>query len=133
MADRESIRNVVLSKAFRRSIFGILALLAIWFVYRSLRQGSVADRCSDSLLDAIARRDTAYLSQHVRNPSLAEQLAGVQAELLFVRPVDPEWSRIGLAVRSSATATSARPVYVLLSHQESQRDCTFLQDYDAHL
>ena len=130
MADRESIRSVVLSKAFRRSIFGFLALLAIWFVYSSLRQGSAADRCAGSLLDAVARRDRTYLSQHVRNPSLAEQLATVHAELLFVRPIDPEWSRIGLAVRSSATATSAKPLYVLLSHQESQQDCTFLQDYD---
>ena len=133
MADREALRQIILSKAFRRTIFGALAALSIWFVYRSLAQGSVADRCAESLAGAVAARDRAYLSSHVRNPSLEENLlAAPHAELAFVRPIDPEWSRIGFLIRESAGSTTAKPLFILLSHAESREDCSFIQDYDGN-
>jgi hypothetical protein len=132
MADREELRRFVLSKAFRRTIFGLLLLLAIWFVVRALQQGSVADRCAEALASAVSRRDRAYLSEHIRNPSLEETLMNAaSAELAFVRPVDPDWSRIGFLVTASATTTVQQPVFILLSHERSQERCAFIQDYDA--
>ena len=130
MADREALRQIVLSKTFRRTIFGALLLLAIWFVWASLSRGSVADRCADELSAAVAKRDTAYLAKHVKNPSLERALSTSHAELAFVRPVDSEWSRIGFLLKSSPTATAAKPLFVLLSHEQSATECSFIQDYD---
>lgn len=131
MVDREPFRQLVQSKVFRRTILVVFAAAGIWFVYRSLAQGSIADRCAGSLLGAVAAKDQAYLSTHVKNPSLSETLLkAATVELLFVRPVDPEWSRIGLAIKTSATATVAQPVFVLLSHRRTE--CNFIQDYEGN-
>jgi hypothetical protein len=132
MADREGLRQIVLSKAFRRIIFGAILLLGIWFVVRSLQQGSVADRCAEELAAAVSKRDRAYLSEHIRNPSLEETLlSAASAELAFVRPVDPEWSRIGFLTTATASSAVQQPVFILLSHERSQERCVFIQDYDA--
>ena len=130
MVDREQLRRLVLSKSFRRTILALLIALVAWFFYRSLEQGSTADRCADDLLRAATAKDRAYLTAHVKNPSLADDLlAAASVELAFVRPVDPEWSRIGFAVKATASATVAQPVFVLLSHRRP--DCSFIQDYES--
>lgn len=132
MADSGALRQILLSKSFRRTLVVLLLAIGAWFFYRSLEQGTLADRCAESLAIAVANKDRAYLTRHVRNPSLEESLlAAPHAELAFVRPVDPEWSRIGFLIRESASATAARPVFVLLNHEQSGRECSFIQDYDA--
>ncbi len=131
MADRDQLRQILLSKALRRTVFVMLAALATWFVVSSLQRGSVADRCAGRLLDAVRNKDRVYLAEHVRSPSLEEELLNAtHAELAFVRPTDPEWSRIGLFIRPSPTASVAKPVFILLSHEHSQKECSFMQDYD---
>jgi hypothetical protein len=131
MADNEALRQVLLSKVFRRTILVLLLGIGAWFMFTALRQGSVADRCAEALAKAVATKDRAYFSQHVKNPSLESHLLEApHAELAFVRPVDSEWSRIGFLLKSSATATSATPLFILLSHERSKEDCSFIQDYD---
>ena len=127
----EALRQFILSKALRRTIAVVLLAIGVWFVYRSLEQGSVADRCADALAAAVANKDRAYFQKHVKNPSLESKLLDAShAELAFVRPIDPEWSRIGFLVKETATATIATPVFVVLSHLQSKEECSFIQDYD---
>ncbi len=131
--DEAALRQVLLSKALRRSVFVALLAISVWFVYRSLEQGSWADGCAGSLTAAIASGDSAYLAEHVRNPSLEQRLLRASVtELAFVRPVDRAWSRIGLLVRDPATTTSTA-VFILLSHEHTEHGCSFIQDYDGHL
>jgi hypothetical protein len=117
----------------KKIVIGAVGLAIVaWFVTAALLKGRVADRCADELAAAVASKDRAYVTQHVRNPSLSSRLLdAARAEFLFVRPVDADWSRIGFAVRMSETATVAEPVFVLLSHEQSKDACSFIQDYQA--
>src|SRR5262245_13914885 len=131
MADRDQLRQILLSKALRRTLFVLFAAIATWFIVSSLQQGRVADRCAGMLLDALRKKDRTYLAEHVRSPSLEEELiAAPYAELGFVRPTDPDWSRIGILIRESETSSVAKPVFILLSHEHSKEECSFMQDYE---
>lgn len=113
-------------------IAAIALAIGAWFVTAALLKGQVADRCAEELTAAVASKDRAYFTQHVRNPSLSSRLLdAARAEFLFVRPVDADWSRIGFAVRDSETATVAEAVFVLLSHEQSKDACSFIQDYES--
>jgi hypothetical protein len=132
MADREALRQILLSKGFRRTLLVVLLAIGTWFMVTALQQGSVADRCAEALATAVATKDRAYFAQHVKSPSLETRLLEApHAELAFVRPVDSEWSRIGFLLKSSATATAAKPLFILLSHDQSKQECSFIQDYGA--
>lgn len=121
---------MVENRAFRRGLAAVALLVTGWFLVRGLMQGSVADSCASELVQAVERKDEAWLLEHVKSPSLKARLLDAhRPDLLFVRPQSEEWSRIGLAVRKSDTATVATPLYVLLSHAE--KTCSFIQDYDA--
>jgi hypothetical protein len=106
-----------------------LVTAVAWALVSALDRGAIADRCAEDLIAAASRRDTAWLGEHVRSPSLFETITSAhRVELLLVRPESSEWSRIGLAVRDTASATVARAVYVLVGSDER---CSFIQDYDG--
>lgn len=131
MAGRDRLRRLFENRAFRFSAAGLLLLLAVWFFGDGLMRGSVADGCANELLHAVKRGDAAWLSAHVKSPSLKDRLVEAhRPDLLFVRPHSGAWSRIGLATRASDDATVAAPVYILLSHEEE--GCMFIQDYDTN-
>lgn len=95
------------------------------FLANGLSLGASADACADRLLAAVERHDEAEIRALVKNPSMRDQLlAGATVELAFVRPVSPEWSRVGLMVK-----TSTSRALVPLQLEAKGGDCQFLRDY----
>src|SRR5688500_4224933 len=113
MADKEALRQVLLSKGFRRTILVALLAIGAWVMVSAVEQGRVADRGVEAIAQAVAGKDRASCSENVKDPSLEAQLLDApHAELSFVRPVDSEWTRIGFLIKSSATASSANPLFI---------------------
>ncbi len=118
-----------------RAIFGrkstqialvVIGLIAIGiFLANGLSLGASADACADRLLTAVAKKDEAEIRALVKNPSMRDRLlAGAEVELAFVRPVAPEWSRVGLMVK-----TSTSRALVPLQLEAKDGGCQFLRDY----
>jgi hypothetical protein len=116
-------------KAIARVVFAIFLLVAIVLMVKALMLGATADRCAEELAQAAEKHDAAYLDRTVKSPSAREKLAAAHhVELGFVRPLSSDWSRVGLFVKPTATATRAEVVLLRLS--ASTPDCEFLRDYE---
>jgi hypothetical protein len=117
------------AKTIARVVFAIFLLAAIVLIVKALILGAGADRCAEELAQAAQRHDAAYLDRALKSPSAREKLdAAHQVELGFVRPLSSEWSRVGLFVKSTATATRAEVVLLRLSADSPT--CEFLRDYE---
>jgi hypothetical protein len=111
----------------------ILSLVTVAvFVVLVLVRGARADRCAETLVADIAKKDRAALEKALRTPSLPDELlAAHEVELGFVRPISSEETRVGLFVLRTATATRADVVSLMLEAEPEDGACTFLRDYES--
>lgn len=116
----------------RLAIILILGTVAA-FVALAVIRGARADRCAESLVDAVVKRDRDAVAKMLHTPVLPDELfAAHQVELGFVRPISSEDTRVGLFVKKTATATRAEVVFLMLqSAKEDDESCKFVRDYET--
>ena len=107
---------------------GVMALAAL--MLSQLKTGEAVDACASKLVTAALQRDEATLGELLDNHSVRQDLlhAG-DVQHLFGRPRSSDWSQVGLAIRKTATSTSARLLVLLLENEGLPR-CRFLQDLE---
>jgi hypothetical protein len=121
---RERLRAVLANPRTGLALALTAAAGVALFMFAGLRIGAAADECAEALARAATAKDRAHLERVVKNPSLREELlAAPSVELGYVRPIDSEWTRVGLFVR---TSTHTRQVVLQLSTEDG---CLFLRDY----
>lgn len=114
----------------QRGVLAAMVIIIGYFGSRALQRGAFADRCVDELVKRSIARDKPFLEGAVQSPLVVEQLlAAKRVELVFVRPLSEDWTRVGIAARATETATRADLLQLVLDNRVER--CTFLRDYEA--
>lgn len=122
---RDQLRAFLTNKRTPMLLLVVAVVMFGLFLAAGLQLGAAADYCAESLVHAIEKRDDKFIEETVKNPSLRDELlTAPTVELGYVRPLDSEWTRVGLFVR---TATTTKQVVLQLSTEDDR--CTFLRDY----
>lgn len=105
----------------------VAAVLIVGFGAREFLRGSKIDSCATQIADAAKSGADTRVREMIDSAALRGRLTGADdIEVVFVRPANSEWARVGLAAR---TATVSELVVLLLDNSKLPK-CRFLRDYD---
>lgn len=134
-----AVSEEVRAKRVRLVIGAMGAALALFLgalTVATFLGGARADACAEALVAAAGRRDGTYLERAVKSPSVRDELLAARSvELAFVRPMDSEWTRVGLFVAPARSSTVTKLIVLQLevagAGAGEGEGCAFMRDYES--